>query len=180
MFKKGKGGKKRTKITGKKVIAGVTTIVLLGAAGTVLATVDSSSVLDAVENVQSELTELDDKISTCQEDDEENTIESPAAGRIKKIYVASNSEVTDSMLENGTLMVLSLDGYMAADLTDVSDTEEGETVNVILSDGTVVSGTIAEKNEDGSCTVTVTDNGTTFGDTLLVLEGAGSDAEYAV
>ena len=84
------------------------------------------------------------------------------------------------MLEKGTLMVLSLDGYMAADLTDVSDTEEGETVNVILSDGTVVSGTIAEKNEDGSCTVTVTDNGTTFGDTLLVLEGAGSDAEYAV
>lgn len=244
MFKKGKGGKKKTKTTGKKVIAGVTAIVLLGAAGTVvyskvqtshsvqsetkevrsaevqkgkisntivgtgnleldeakavtipdgltikevfvesgdhvsagtvLATVDSSSVLDAVENVQSELTELDDKISTCQEDDEENTIESPAAGRIKKIYVASDSEVTDSMLENGALMVLSLDGYMAADLTDVSDTEEGETVNVTLSDGTVVSGTIAEKNEDGSCTVTVTDNGTTFGDTVSVTDSDGN------
>ena len=244
MFKKGKGGKKKTKITGKKVIAGVTAIVLLGAAGTVvyskvqtshsvqsetkevrstevqkgkisntivgtgnleldeakdvtvpeeltvkevfvesgdhvsagtvLATVDSSSVLEAVEDVQSELTELDEKISTCQEDDEENTIESPAAGRIKKIYVTSDSEVTDSMLENGALMVLSLDGYMAADLTDVSDAEEGETVNVTLSDGTVVSGTIAEKNEDGSCTVTVTDNGTTFGDTVSVTDSDGN------
>nr|WP_296081509.1 biotin/lipoyl-binding protein [uncultured Blautia sp.] len=244
MFKKGKGGKKKTKITGKKVIAGVTAIVLLGAAGTVvyskvqlghsgqnetkevrstevqkgkisntivgtgnleldeatavtipegltvkevfvesgdhvstgtvLATVDSSSVLEAVEDVQSELTELDEKISACQEDDEENTIESPAAGRIKKIYVASDSEVTDSMLENGALMVLSLDGYMAADLTDVSDAEEGETVNVTLSDGTVVSGTIAEKNEDGSCTVTVTDNGTTFGDTVSVTDSDGN------
>ena len=244
MFKKGKGGKKKTKITGKKVIAGVTSIVLLGAAGTVvyskvqtshsvqgetkevrstevqkgkisntivgtgnleldeakdvtvpdgltvkevfvesgdhvsagtvLATVDSSSVLEAVEDVQSELTELDEKISTCQEDDEENTIESPAAGRIKKIYVTSDSEVTDSMLENGALMVLSLDGYMAADLTDVSDAEEGETVNVTLSDGTVVSGTIAEKNEEGSCTVTVTDNGTTFGDTVSVTDSDGN------
>ena len=244
MFKKGKGGKKKTKITGKKVIAGVTSIVLLGAAGTVvyskvqtshsvqgetkevrstevqkgkisntivgtgnleldeakdvtvpegltvkevfvesgdhvsagtvLATVDSSSVLEAVEDVQSELTELDEKISTCQEDDEENTIESPAAGRIKKIYVAADSEVTDSMLEDGALMVLSLDGYMAADLTDVSDAEEGETVNVTLSDGTVVSGTIAEKNEDGSCTVTVTDNGTTFGDTVSVTDSDGN------
>lgn len=244
MFKKGKGGKKKTKITGKKVIAGVTAIVLLGAAGTVvyskvqtshsvqsetkevrstevqkgkisntivgtgnleldeakdvtvpegltvkevfvesgdhvsagtvLATVDSSSVLEAVEDVQSELTELDEKISTCQEDDEENTIESPAAGRIKKIYVEADSEVTDSMLENGALMVLSLDGYMAADLTDVSDAEEGETVNVTLSDGTVVSGTIAEKNEDGSCTVTVTDNGTTFGDTVSVTDSDGN------
>ena len=244
MLKKGKGGKKKTKITGKKVIAGVTSIVLLGAAGTVvyskvqtshsvqsetkevrstevqkgkisntivgtgnleldeakdvtvpdgltvkevfvesgdhvsagtvLATVDSSSVLEAVENVQSELTELDEKISTCQEDDEENTIESPAAGRIKKIYVAADSEVTDSMLEDGALMVLSLDGYMAADLTDVSDAEEGETVNVTLSDGTVVSGTIAEKNEDGSCTVTVTDNGTTFGDTVSVTDSDGN------
>lgn len=59
--------------------------------------------------------------------------------------------MTDSMLENGTLMVLSLDGYMAVDLTDVSDAEEGETVNVTLSDGTVVSGTVADKNDDGSC-----------------------------
>ena len=244
MFKKGKGGKKKTKITGKKVIAGVTSIVLLGAAGTVvyskvqtshsvqgetkevrstevqkgkisntivgtgnleldeakdvtvpdgltvkevfvesgdhvsagtvLATVDSSSVLEAVENVQSELTELDEKISTCQEDDEENTIESPAAGRIKKIYVTSDSEVTDSMLENGALMVLSLDGYMAVDLTDVSDAEEGETVNVTLSDGAVVSGTVADKNDDGSCTVTVTDNGTTFGDTVSVTDSDGN------
>ena len=244
MFKKGKGGKKKTKITGKKVIAGVTAIVLLGAtgavvyskvqvshsgqnetkevrstevqkgkisntivgtgnleldeatavtipegltvkevfvesgdhvsAGTVLATVDSSSVLEAVENVQSELTELDEKISTCQEDDEENTIESPAAGRIKKIYVASDSEVTDSMLEDGALMILSLDGYMAVDLTDVSDAEEGETVNVILSDGTVVSGTVADKNDDGSCTVTLTDNGTTFGDTVSVTDSDGN------
>ena len=244
MFKKGKGGKKKTKITGKKVIAGVTSIVLLGAAGTVvyskvqtshsvqgetkevrstevqkgkisntivgtgnleldeakdvtvpdgltvkevfvesgdhvsagtvLATVDSSSVLEAVENVQSELTELDEKISTCQEDDEENTIESPAAGRIKKIYVTSDSEVTDSMLENGALMVLSLDGYMAVDLTDISDAEEGETVNVTLSDGTVVSGTVADKNDDGSCTVTVTDNGTTFGDTVSVTDSDGN------
>lgn len=244
MFKKGKGGKKKTKITGKKVIAGVTVIVLLGAAGTVvyskvqtshigqsetkevrstevqkgkisntivgtgnleldgakavtipdgltvkevfaesgdhvsagtvLATVDASSVLEAVEDVQSELTELDEKISTCQEDDEENTIESPAAGRIKKIYVASDSEVTDSMLENGALMILSLDGYMAVDLTATSDVKEGETVNVTLSDGTIVNGTVADKNEDGSCTVTITDNGTTSGDEVSVSDSNGS------
>lgn len=143
-------------------------------AGTVLAVVSASSVLDAVDDVQKELEELDEKISTCQEDDEENCIESSVSGRVKAIYVSNDSEVTDVMLENGALMELSLDGLMAVDLTEVSQVDKNDTVYVTLSDGTTVSGTVEEINENGDCTITVTDNGTLLGDEVSVSDTDGN------
>lgn len=143
-------------------------------AGTVLATVSTSSVLDAVDDVQKELEELDEKISTCQDDDDENCIESSVSGRVKVIYAAADSDVTDVMLENGALMELSLDGKMAVDLTDVTDAEKGDSVFVTLSDGTKISGTVEKISENGNCTVTVTDNGTSFNDTVTVTDTDGN------
>ena len=143
-------------------------------AGTVLAVVSVSSVLDAVDDVQEELKELDEKISTCQEVDDENCIESSVSGRVKAIYVAEDSDVTDVMLENGALMELSLDGLMAVDLADVTQVEKGDTVGVTLSDGTELSGTVAELSEDGNCTVTLTDNGTSVDDAVTVSDTDGN------
>lgn len=45
-------------------------------AGTVLANVDGTSVQTAMDEIQSELEELDEKIRTCQEDEDENTVNS--------------------------------------------------------------------------------------------------------
>lgn len=119
-------------------------------AGTVLASVDKSSVLSAVDNVQEEIEELDEKISECQSDSTANTITSTVAGRVKAIYVAADSEVTDVMLDKGSLIELSLDGLMAVKLESVTGVIAGDTVTVTLSDGSIVSGTV-ESAEESLC-----------------------------
>lgn len=143
-------------------------------AGTVLATVEKSSVLSAVEEIQAEMTELDERISECQKDDEENVITSSVAGRVKAIYVQEDSEVTDIMLEQGALMELSLDGLMAVDLKLVTGAQAEDEVEVLLSDGTSITGTV-EKAAGSTCTVVVTDNGTDPGETVTVLNAQGEE-----
>ena len=143
-------------------------------AGTVLASVDKSSVLSAVDNVQEEIEELDEKISECQSDSTANTITSTVAGRVKAIYVAADSEVTDVMLDKGSLIELSLDGLMAVKLESVTGVIAGDTVTVTLSDGSIVSGTV-ESAEENTCVVTLTDNGTTLDDTVTVTDADGND-----
>ena len=101
-------------------------------AGTVLASVDKSSVLSAVDNVQEEIEELDEKISECQSDSTANTITSTVAGRVKAIYVVADSEVTDVMLDKGSLIELSLDGLMAVKLESVTGVTAGDTVTVTV------------------------------------------------
>ncbi|MBU5480064.1 HlyD family efflux transporter periplasmic adaptor subunit [Blautia sp. MSJ-19] len=142
-------------------------------AGTVLASVDKSSVLSAVKTVQEEISELDEKISECQSDSTANTVSSTVSGRVKAIYVASDSEVTDVMVDKGALMELSLDGLMAVKLESVTGVTAGDTVTVTLSDGSSVSGTV-ESTEENTCIVTVTDNGTTLGDTVTVTDADGN------
>ena len=82
-------------------------------AGTVLANVDSASVQTAIDEIQSELEELDEKIRTCQEDEDANAVVSSVSGRVKAIYVEEGSDVADIITEKGALIELSLDGYMA-------------------------------------------------------------------
>ena len=142
-------------------------------AGTVLASVDKSSVLSAVETVQEEIKELDEKISECQEDSTANTVTSTVAGRVKAIYATADAEVTDVMLDKGALIELSLDGLMAVKLESVTGVTAGDTVTVTLSDGSTVSGTV-ESTEENSCIVTVTDNGTTLDDTVAVTDADGN------
>ena len=142
-------------------------------AGTVLATVEKSSVLSAVEDVQKEIDELDEKISTCQSNTTQNKITSSVAGRVKAIYVSANSKVTDVMVENGALIKLSLDGLMAVKLDSASNVSTGDTVTVKLSSGTTVKGKVESVDGD-SCVVTLTDNGTTLGDTVTVTNSDGT------
>ena len=142
-------------------------------AGTVLASVDKSSVLSAVETVQEEIDELDEKISECQSDSTANTVTSTVAGRVKAIYVTADAEVTDVMLDKGALLELSLDGLMAVKLESVTGVTAGDSVTVTLSDGSTVAGTV-ESTEENTCIVTLTDNGTTLGDTVTVTDADGN------
>ena len=142
-------------------------------AGTVLASVDKSSVLSAVKTVQEEIDELDEKISECQNDSTANTVSSTVAGRVKAIYVTEDAEVTDIMLDKGALLELSLDGLMAVKLENSTYVTVGDTVTVTLSDGETVSGTV-ESTEEDSCIVTMTDNGTTLGDEVTVTDADGN------
>lgn len=142
-------------------------------AGTVLANVDSAPVQTAIDEIQSELEELDEKIRTCQEDEDANAVVSSVSGRVKAIYVEEGSDVADIITEKGALIELSLDGYMAVSIEKTDSVAAGDSVSVTLSDGTVVTGTV-DIQESGSTIITVTDNGTTLGDEVSVSDSNGN------
>ena len=142
-------------------------------AGTVLANVDSASVQTAMDEIQSELEELDEKIRTCQEDEDANAVVSSVSGRVKAIYVEEGLDVADIITEKGALIELSLDGYMAVSIEKTDSVAAGDSVSVTLSDGTVVTGTV-DTQESGSTIITVTDNGTTLGDEVSVSDSDGN------
>lgn len=142
--------------------------------GDVLAVVDESSILEAMEQVQDEISQLDESIQEYQDSDEENVIESSVSGRVKKINVSAGSDLSDIMVSDSALMVLSLDGKMAVSLSGVSGVSAGDSVTVTLSSGTQVTGTVdSASGED--CVVTLTDNGTTYGDTVIVTDSSGQE-----
>lgn len=141
--------------------------------GDTIATVSKASVLKAVEETQEEIQELDEQISDCQDSDDTDTIDASVDGRVKLIYAETGDDVTDVMLENGSMLVLSLDGKMAVDIK-AAGLEEGDTVTVTLSSGTQVTGTVASVS-GSTCTVTVTDNGTTYDDEVIVTDSDGKE-----
>jgi multidrug efflux pump subunit AcrA (membrane-fusion protein) len=75
-------------------------------------------------------------------------------------------DIADVMVAHGALAVLSLDGYMAVDVrTDAL--EPGASVNVVLSSGKTVSGTV-EYAAAGKATVLIGDDGPAFEEEVAV------------
>jgi hypothetical protein len=70
------------------------------------------------------------------------------------------------------LMLISLDGLMAVDLQAVDGISVGDTVKVILSDGTEENGRVSSK-EDGILTVTISDESAARGDDVSVWKEDG-------
>lgn len=142
--------------------------------GDVLAEVDSSSVYEAMEEVQEKIEALDEQIADLQEDTDEETISASIDGRVKKIYIDQGEDIISCMLEHGALLVLSADGKMAVDLADPATVpSEEDTVTVTLSSGTQIEGTVEKVSDDG-CTITMTDSGVGLGDTATVTDEKGN------
>lgn len=143
--------------------------------GDVLAELDEVSVLNAIEDVQSQIEEIDTQINELQDASEESSITANVDGRVKKIYIEENGDIADCMLEHNAVMLLSIDGKMAVDLEDVSEqVAKDETVTVTLSNASQVEGTI-ESIEGDSCTVVMTDSGVGLGDTVKVTNADGTE-----
>lgn len=141
--------------------------------GDVLAVVEETSVLGAMEEVQEQIEETEEDMNECKSDTETQEVTAKVSGRIKKIYVQESSDVAQSMVDNGALMLLSLDGKMAADFTGVSGVAAGDTVTVTLSDGTVKEGSV-ESVSGADCTVTFSDDGVTVDDTVTAAKADGT------
>ncbi|MCD7982435.1 MAG: HlyD family efflux transporter periplasmic adaptor subunit [Clostridiales bacterium] len=135
--------------------------------GDVLASVDQVSVMTAIATVQSTMTSLDEALEDCEDDAVSGTITAAADGRVIAIYAESGTDVVDTMYENEALMLLSLDGYMAVSIDTSADISAGDSVNVTLSDGTVVSGKV-ESMASTTAVITVSDNGPDLGDLVSV------------
>lgn len=142
-------------------------------AGDVLAVVDQKSVLSAMEGIQEKIEELDEEIDESKDESDTQTLTARVDGRVKKIYIQEEQDVAGCMLENGALMLLSIDGKMAVDITKAGEIAQNDTVTVTLSDGTVKEGTV-EIAEDDSCTVTFSDSGVTLDDSVTVTASDGT------
>ena len=93
--------------------------------GDLLASVDTVSVKTALKLLQEEIDELDEEIEDEQGETVSSSVKSGVTGRVKKIYASADEKVTDVMAENGALLLLSLDGKMAVQVSTSSDISLG-------------------------------------------------------
>ncbi len=141
-------------------------------AGDAVAAVDKTSVMQTIANVQAAMDLLDERIADASSTSNEK-ISAAAAGRVKVIYAQDGESVENVMYASGSLMLLSLDGLMAADIETTADLSAGDSVTVTLSDGTELAGRV-DKAAGGSVTVTVTDDGTQYGDAVTIKDTDGN------
>lgn len=134
--------------------------------GDVIATADLSTVLSAMSETQASIDSLDKKIKDAADDEVDSSIKTTVAGRIKKIYAAKGDDVSQVMIDNNALALLSMDGYMAVDI-EASKLEAGDKVKVTTSKDKTYDGTVESKSGN-QATIILTDDGPAFGDKVTV------------
>ncbi|MCD8142252.1 MAG: HlyD family efflux transporter periplasmic adaptor subunit [Clostridiales bacterium] len=139
--------------------------------GDLLASVDSASVLSALAAAQAQLDALDEEIEEAAEDEVDEEVTTALDGRVKYIYAEEDDDVATVMYENGALLLLSLDGYMAVDV-DAGSLAAGDSVTVTDSDGTEYDGTVDAVAS--TATVLIDDDGPVYGDTVTVTDADGN------
>ena len=145
--------------------------------GDLLATVDMATVMTALADLQEEMAELDESIHDAKGETVSSTIKAGISGRVKRIFAEKDMDVSACMAEHGALAVLSLDGYMAADL-ETKLLHKGDAVTVIREDGKTLKGTV-ESAAGGKATVLVTDNGPLFDEEITVTLEDGTEVGKA-
>lgn len=110
--------------------------------GDIIANIDLSSVLSAMSETQVQLDKYDEQLSDAEGDEVSEKITAGVAGRVKTIYCEEGDTVTQCMYENAALMVLSADGYMAAEL-DAGSLKKGDKLTATLPDGTEAEATVS-------------------------------------
>ncbi len=139
--------------------------------GDLLASVDSASVLSALAAAQAQLDALDEEIEEAAEDEVDEDVTTALDGRVKYIYAEEDDDVVTVMYENGALLLLSLDGYMAVDV-DAGSLAAGDSVTVTDSDGAEYDGTV--DTVASTATVLIDDDGPVYGDTVTVTDADGN------
>lgn len=141
--------------------------------GKLIAIADMGTVRTALSELQESIDDLDDQISDAEGDKVSAYVKAGVTGRVKILYAEKNTHVADAMVEHGALAVLSLDGYMAADL-ETEQLSSGDAVTVILSDGSEIGGTV-ERTIGSKATILITDNGPAYDEEITVLAEDGSE-----
>ncbi len=138
--------------------------------GDILATVEASSVLTAMASLQEQLEALDKQIREASSDKVDSYIRSAVAGRVVTVYAEAGETVAQCMMDHGALALISLDGFLAVDIS--AELEPGSQVTVTLPDGAETTGTV-DSLSGGTATLLISDDGPRPGDTAAVtLNGA--------
>ena len=108
--------------------------------GDPLASVDKISVMAVIAEVQETMDYLSAQIESAEGDEAASQLKAQTAGRVKQIFAQPGDDVQDVMLEHGALAVLSLDGRMAVDIPCDTTLTTGDSVAVVFSGGTEITG----------------------------------------
>lgn len=135
-------------------------------AGTLLAGVNSSTVLSSLSTVQEALEDLDEDLQSASRDTVSSYVKAGVAGRIKAVYAQEGDNVADVMYRHGSLAELSMDGHLALDIP-AGALQPGEALTVTTSDGQEWDGTV-DTVTASTATVLLTDDGPLVGDTAKV------------
>ena len=135
--------------------------------GDPVATADRVSVMETISALNKAMDETAEEINSLG-DDYYAYINAPAPGRIKAVYCKTGDAVEEIMLEHGALAILSLDGLMGVTIPDTAALSIGQSVSVILSDGTEVPGRV-ELSVDGEATITISDQYGNIDETVQIL-----------
>ena len=134
--------------------------------GDLLATVDLATVMTSLTSLQDQMNDLDKDINAAKGDKASTQISAGVSGRVKIIHAEAGDDVSLCMAEHGALAVLSLDGFMAADL-ETDKLSKGDLVSVTRENGTVLEGKVSSA-AGGKATVLVTDNGPKYDEEISV------------
>lgn|GEM_PF-263537 len=140
--------------------------------GDMIASLNTASIVSAMADLQDQIDEIDAELEEVSDDKVDSRIIAGISGRVKKIFTGAGDDIATVMYENGSLMLISLDGLMAVDIDTQTDIAAGDAVTVTLSDDSDIDGTV-QSVKGSTATVTVTDNGTVFGDAVTVLTENG-------
>ncbi len=146
-------------------------------AGDPVAIVDKTSVMETISTVHGEMDDLAAEIESVRCSSDYTYISAPASGRVKAVYASPGDSVQQVVLQHGTLAVLSLDGLMSLDFRSAAPLAIGQSVSVLLSDGTVVPGRV-ETIVDEEATVTLSDQYGKIGESVTVQSSDGQVLGY--
>lgn len=141
--------------------------------GDLLAKVDIATVMTSLSSLQDQLDDLDDDINDAKGEEAGTQITAGISGRVKILHAEPGQDVSLCMAEHGALAVLSLDGYMAADL-ETEKLSKGDTVTVTRENGQDLAGNVSAA-AGGTATVLVTDNGPKYGEEVTVSTEDGTE-----
>ena len=140
--------------------------------GDPVAVVDKTSVMETISSLSETMGELETEMESIRSSSDYTYINAPAAGRVKAVYAAVGDAVQDVLLKHGALAVLSLDGLMAVHFPAAEAVRIGQSVTVVLTDGTETPGRV-ETVIDGEATVTFSDEYGSIGDSVSVRSADG-------
>ena len=137
--------------------------------GDTLVTLDPIVLQQAIYDTQDEINSLDTQLNTAMGVTEAQYVSSSISGRIKQILIEEGDDVAQTMITDGALIILSIDGKMEVSFVPSSTDgiQAGDDVTVTLSDGTEKDGVIASISAK-QCSVTINDNGPAVNDQAAV------------
>lgn len=145
-------------------------------AGDVIAVLTNEELDDTITDLEFQLWDLDGTIADTVPGTSVRTIDAPVAGRVAQIFAAEGDDALAVFRREGALAVLSTDGRMRVELTELSAADGvalGERVRV-AGDGFEAEGTVTDVTRQGTqATVTVIDDTLPVGAAVAVTRETG-------